>query len=133
MLVNIFIFFIGTVFGSFLNVCIRRLPKEESIVFPASHCPKCMAPIRPTDNVPIISFLLLKGRCRGCRENIALQYPLVEFITGIAFFAAYYVNGLAPVFYFWALFLSLFIIGFFTDYNEEIIPDEIIFVGLIAG
>src|SRR5580700_5300600 len=68
----------GLCIGSFLNVCILRLPKDESIVFPASHCPDCQKPIRWHDNIPVLSYLLLRGRCRDCGKNISLRYPLIE-------------------------------------------------------
>ncbi|HYL82027.1 MAG TPA: prepilin peptidase, partial [Candidatus Acidoferrum sp.] len=75
----------GLLIGSFLNVCIHRLPKAESIVFPASRCPACQTPIRPWDNIPLVSFLLLRGRCRACGAPISWRYPLVEALTGLLF------------------------------------------------
>ena len=83
-------FVLGLLFGSFLNVCISRLPKDESIVFPPSRCPKCLAPIKPYDNIPVLSYMLLRGRCRSCAEPISAQYPFVELLTGVltAVFAA---------------------------------------------
>jgi leader peptidase (prepilin peptidase)/N-methyltransferase len=78
---------LGLLFGSFLNVCIARLPRHESIAWPGSHCPRCGAPIRPWDNVPLVSFMLLRGRCRACGEPIALRYPLVESATAALFLA----------------------------------------------
>src|SRR5690242_21657268 len=71
----------GLIFGSFLNVCISRLPRHESIVTPRSHCPRCNKPIQWYDNIPVVSFLLLAGRCRHCREKISFTYPLVEALT----------------------------------------------------
>jgi leader peptidase (prepilin peptidase)/N-methyltransferase len=79
------VFFVGLLFGSFLNVCISRLPKGESIVRPRSHCPECGAPIRWYDNVPILSWLILRGRCRDCEQPISWRYPLVEFLLGLWF------------------------------------------------
>lgn len=76
-------FVLGLLFGSFLNVCISRLPKDESIVFPPSRCPKCLAPIKPYDNIPVLSYMLLRGRCRSCAEPISAQYPFVELLTGV--------------------------------------------------
>jgi leader peptidase (prepilin peptidase)/N-methyltransferase len=78
-------FFVGLLFGSFLNVCISRLPRHESIVKPRSHCPKCGTPIRWYDNVPLISWLILRGRCRDCKQSIPWRYPLIELLTGIWF------------------------------------------------
>ncbi|MFV1952135.1 MAG: A24 family peptidase, partial [Nitrospinota bacterium] len=80
-----FVFLVGTIIGSFCNVCIYRLPKKRSIVLPGSFCPRCETPIRPIDNIPLISFILLRGRCRNCRERIPYKYPMVELFTGISF------------------------------------------------
>ena len=74
---------LGTIFGSFLNVVAYRLPRHESLVKPASHCPHCDAPVKPYDNIPILSWLLLRGRCRSCGEPISARYPLVEALTGL--------------------------------------------------
>ena len=83
MLIVITAFALGLLLGSFLNVCIARLPKDESIVFPASRCPKCLAPIKFYDNIPVLSFILLRGRCRSCREPISFKYPVIELLTGL--------------------------------------------------
>lgn len=83
MLIALLSFVFGLLMGSFLNVCIARLPKDESILWPASRCPKCQAPIRFYDNVPLLSFLLLRGRCRDCGAPISWKYPAVEFFTGL--------------------------------------------------
>src|SRR5215218_11468676 len=83
----------GLVVGSFLNVVIHRVPRRESIVWPASHCPHCGEPIRSLDNVPLISYLLLRGRCRNCKERISARYPAVEALTGLLFGAAAYKFG----------------------------------------
>lgn len=82
-MVIVFALLLGLLLGSFLNVCIARLPKDESIVFPASRCPKCLAPIKFYDNIPVLSFLFLGGRCRSCREPISFKYPFVELLTGL--------------------------------------------------
>lgn len=83
MLIVLLAFCFGLILGSFLNVCIARLPKGESLLWPASRCPKCLAPIRPYDNVPLISFLFLGGRCRACEAPISVKYPAVELATGL--------------------------------------------------
>lgn len=82
MLIVLVAFAFGLLFGSFLNVCIARLPKDESIVFPASRCPKCRAPIKFYDNIPLLSYLILGGRCRSCRAPISFKYPFIELLTG---------------------------------------------------
>jgi leader peptidase (prepilin peptidase)/N-methyltransferase len=84
MLIVTAAFVLGLMLGSFLNVCIARLPKDESIIWPASRCPKCLVPIKFYDNIPLLSFLVLGGRCRACREPISLKYPLVELFTALA-------------------------------------------------
>ena len=95
MLAAIIAFPLGLLFGSFLNVCIIRLPKDKSVLWPASHCPKCQTPIKFYDNIPVLSFLLLGGRCRACRESISLRYPAVELLTGLltALFAAKWIGN----------------------------------------
>jgi prepilin signal peptidase PulO-like enzyme (type II secretory pathway) len=85
ILIGIFVFLFGLIIGSFLNVCILRIPGGKSIVMPASACPKCAAPIRPYDNIPVLSYLFLRGKCRNCKTPISPMYPLVELITGILF------------------------------------------------
>ena len=90
MLAALIAFPLGLLFGSFLNVCIVRLPKDQSVLWPASHCPKCRTPIKFYDNIPVLSFLLLRGRCRACKEPISPRYPAIELLTGLltALFAA---------------------------------------------
>lgn len=83
MTIVLLAFALGLLFGSFLNVCIARLPKDESIVFPPSRCPRCLAPIKPWDNIPVLSYMLLRGRCRSCQEPISAKYPFVELLTGV--------------------------------------------------
>src|SRR5215470_1902221 len=82
-LIGTFVFIFGLVIGSFLNVCIIRIPGGKSIVLPASACTKCGEPIRPYDNIPVISYLLLRGRCRKCKTPISAMYPIVELLTGL--------------------------------------------------
>jgi len=92
---DIFIFFLfGIVIGSFLNVVILRVPQKQSIVFPASHCPKCNTPLKWWHNIPILSYILLKGKCAFCGEKISIQYPLVEIMSGIIVATVYYKEGL---------------------------------------
>ena len=81
--ITIFLFLIGSCIGSFLNVCIYRIPLEKSIVYPPSGCPKCNENLKPRDMIPILSYIMLKGKCRYCKDPISIQYPIVELITGI--------------------------------------------------
>jgi leader peptidase (prepilin peptidase) / N-methyltransferase len=123
----------GLVIGSFLNVCIYRLPRRESIVFPGSRCPKCGKAVRPYDNIPILSYLLLGGKCRFCRQPISAQYPLVEFLAGLSFYACAAIWGLTSPAFVNSLFLSLIIVLVFTDYHHQILPNALTFPGLILG
>ncbi|MDD5196085.1 MAG: prepilin peptidase [Candidatus Omnitrophota bacterium] len=133
MIGNIIVFIFGSVIGSFLNVCIHRMPKSESVVWPRSHCPKCSKRIPGYDNIPFISFILLKGRCRFCKEKISLRYPLVELITGLLFLAFFMRYGLSYNFFFYAVLASALIIATFIDMKHRIIPDEISIGVLIIG
>ena len=128
--IEIIIALLGAAIGSFLNVCIRRIPAGESLVFPASHCPKCNHSIRFYDNIPIISFLLLRGRCRNCRESISLQYPLVELLTAIMALLLFWKFGLTLKFLFSFLFACVLIIITFIDLEHQIIPDVLTLLGI---
>ncbi|MFA5005707.1 MAG: prepilin peptidase, partial [Candidatus Omnitrophota bacterium] len=94
MIANIIVFIFGSVVGSFLNVCIYRMPRNESVVWPRSHCPKCSRKILGYDNIPLLSFILLGGRCRFCKGRISLRYPLVELLTALISLALFVRFGL---------------------------------------
>ena len=126
-------FLFGSLVGSFLNVCIYRLPKEESIVFPGSHCPACGAAIRPWDNIPILSFLLLRGRCRACGSPIAWRYPLVECLTAILFAATVSRFGVTLLAATLLLFLSALVVIAFIDLDHQIIPNVVTLPGIPLG
>lgn len=132
-LIGTFVFLFGLVIGSFLNVCILRIPERKSVVLPASACPKCGAAIRPYDNIPVISYLLLRGKCRECKTRISPMYPLVELLSGILFFACYRGFGLTPEAAKWAAFSALMIVLVFTDLRERILPDVVNYTGLGIG
>jgi len=123
----------GAMIGSFLNVCIFRLPKEESIVTPGSHCPHCQKPIKFYDNVPLVSYILLNGRCRYCKESISIQYPLVEGITALVSLILFVRFGptLSYVFYF--SFIAALIVISIIDLYHQIIPDVISLPGIGVG
>jgi leader peptidase (prepilin peptidase)/N-methyltransferase len=127
----------GLIVGSFLNVCIHRLPREESIVTPRSRCPACRAPIHALDNIPLLSFVLLRGRCRACGNPISWRYPLVEALTGILFALTVARFGVTVQAAFLLLFLSGLVVVSFIDLDHQIIPNAItlpgIPVGLLAG
>lgn len=123
----------GLVVGSFLNVCICRLPEGQSVVSPPSRCPHCSYRIRWYDNIPLFSYLLLRGRCRGCNARISLQYPLVELLNGILTLLLFLRFG--PTLTFAALFLfcSALVVITFIDLEHQIIPDEISLPGIVIG
>ncbi|MBI4004292.1 MAG: prepilin peptidase [Candidatus Omnitrophica bacterium] len=129
----VLVFVIGSMVGSFLNVCIHRLPREQSIVFPASHCPACRHPIAWFDNIPVLSFLLLGARCRYCRRTIHWRYPVVELVTAasaVAVAARFGVTAAAAVYF---AFVCALIVVSFVDLEFQIIPDEISLGGLVVG
>ena len=132
MLVMISIIF-GALIGSFLNVCISRLPNEESIVSPGSHCPQCQAPIRFYDNIPLLSYLLLGGKCRNCRNPISLQYPLVEGITAGMSLLLFLRFGPTLSYLVYFCFVAGLIVITVIDLYHQIIPDVISLPGIIAG
>ena len=108
-------FIFGSVVGSFLNVCIHRMPLEQSVVWPRSHCPKCKKRIPGYDNIPFISFILLKGKCRFCRKSISLRYPLVELLTAVMFVLFFSLYGLSFDFFIYLVFACCLIIATFVD------------------
>jgi leader peptidase (prepilin peptidase) / N-methyltransferase len=132
-LIGVFVVLFGLVIGSFLNVCIVRIPGRKSIVLPASACPQCGALIRPYDNIPVLSWIILGGKCRSCRTPIAKMYPLVELLTGALFFACYYAFGLTLESLKWALFSALMIVLVFTDLRERLLPDVVNYTGFALG
>jgi leader peptidase (prepilin peptidase)/N-methyltransferase len=124
-----FFFLFGIVIGSFLNVCIARIPEGESVVSPASHCPRCLRPIALYDNIPILSWFVLRGKCRNCHLAISPMYPIVEFLTGALFVLTYYTYGLTlPTFKF-LIFACLLIILIVTDIVARILPDAVNWFG----
>lgn len=137
------VFVFGAVVGSFLNVCVHRMPREQSIVAPPSHCPHCKEPIRWFDNIPLVSYLLLRGRCRHCRARITPRYFVVELLTGILFllvwlrltrWTAQPVEGIeflkGPIY--WLVVAGL-IAATFIDFEHYIIPNELTVGGIVAG
>ncbi len=126
-------FWLGSCFGSFLSVCIYRLPRELSVVRPRSRCPQCEQPIVWYDNIPLISFVLLRGACRGCRRSISWWYPLVELLTGLLTVAVLDRFGLGPVGWIYLVFVYALIVASFVDLEFQIIPDEISLGGLAVG
>ncbi len=126
-------FIFGSIVGSFLNVCIYRLPREESIVFPGSHCPHCQKAISWFDNIPFLSYILLKGRCRYCRQPISFRYFIVELLTALLFFTLFLKFGFTWGLLIYLVFISALIIATFTDFDHLIIPDVISYPALLLG
>ncbi|MBP1610841.1 MAG: type 4 prepilin peptidase 1, Aspartic peptidase, family [Acidobacteria bacterium] len=128
-----FCFILGLVVGSFLNVCIYRIPRGESIVFPRSHCPQCGKDIPAHHNIPLLAYIWLGGKCSFCKKPISLQYPLVELLTGLIFFGCALKWEFASPTYLNALFLSLIVILIFIDYNHQILPNVITIPGTLVA
>ena len=126
-------FVAGLVFGSFLNVCISRIPHDESVITPASHCRLCGAAIRWYDNVPLASWLALRGRCRDCGASISLRYPAVEFLTGILFTACFMVFGPTLLTLKFCVFCSLLVGLIFMDVETGLLPREFTYPGIALG
>lgn len=133
LLISIVPFIVGTMVGSFLNVCIGRIPDGDSIVKPSSRCPKCRTPIAFYDNIPLISYLLLRGRCRACREGISPRYFVVELLMGLLAVALYYRFGLGYEFFVGFVFVAAMIVISVIDLDVRIVPDVISLPGIVLG
>ncbi|RJP18930.1 MAG: prepilin peptidase [Candidatus Abyssobacteria bacterium SURF_5] len=133
LFINIYFFALGAVIGSFLNVCIARLPEGKSLVRPASHCPSCGSSIRWFDNIPIVSFLLLQGKCRRCGLPISWQYPAVELLTAILFVLLLQRFDHAVALVVYLVFASALVVISFIDLKHYIIPNEISIPGIFIG
>jgi len=138
-LIHLFIFIIGLCVGSFLNVCIYRLPRNQSILYPSSHCPNCQNSIKWYDNIPLLSYFLLKARCRNCHTPISARYPLVEILTGILFLLSFLGHPISLTFLSSLLFskdlifVSLLLPIFFIDLENQIIPNSLSYTIIVAG
>lgn len=137
-IVYLFIFIVGLAFGSFFNVCISRIPLKESLL-PASHCPKCGMQIKYSNNIPLFSYLFLKGKCRDCKEPISISYFSVELITPLMFLFIFYTSNsiFSIIFFKHLVFASFSIIIGFIDFKNQLIPDvlslPLVVIGLIFG
>jgi leader peptidase (prepilin peptidase)/N-methyltransferase len=124
---------LGASFGSFFGVCVHRIPKGKSIISPSSYCPQCKNKIRWYDNIPFLSYCLLRGRCRFCQKRIPLTDLLIEFVTTAVFAGTYMKFGLSAQLPVYLVFFSLLIIGSFIDMELQIIPDVITIPGTVVG
>lgn len=129
----LFVFILGTIVGSFINVCIYRIPRGESVVYPSSHCPRCGYNLKPPDLIPLLSYLLLRGRCRKCGTKISVMYPLVELLTGLMFIFAFIKFGLTFEFLSAIILITCLMITTFIDLEHQIIPDKVVLPSLAAG
>ncbi len=133
VLLPFFAFVLGAIVGSFLNVVIHRYPLEESIVFPASHCPHCKTPIHWYDNIPVVSYLVLRARCRNCKMPISARYPLVELANALFYLALFLHTGATIGFVLLAAIVSMTIVLIYIDAEIQILPDVIDLPGVLIG
>ncbi len=129
----IFNFIFGSIVGSFLNVVIYRVPRSKSIVKPPSHCPSCGTRLKWYDMIPVLSYLILKGKCRYCHSNISIKYPLIEAITGLVFLLIGMKTGWSIKFVSYIIFSSFLIVVAFIDLFDGVVPDIIVIPGAILG
>ena len=133
VIVAFWVFAVGAAVGSFLNVCIVRLPKGLSLIKPGSHCPICQNPIRFYDNIPLLSYLILRGKCRKCKARISPRYFLVEGLSGLNGLALFRTFGLTPELAVYFIFFSALLVIIFIDLDTWTIPDVITLPGIVAG
>ena len=132
MIIALF-FLVGLLIGSFLNVCITRIPAGVSIVSPRSSCPQCGTMIKSYDNIPILSWLILRGKCRNCQAPISAMYPTIEFVTALLFVACYLSFGLTVATVKWLFLSAILLVLIVTDYRERILPDAVNWFGVGVG
>lgn len=130
-IVGVFAGILGAIIGSFLNVVIHRIPREQSIVFPNSACPQCRTPLRAYDNIPILSYLILRGRCRACSNPISIRYPIVEALTALLFAAVALRDGGSFALPFDLAFVAALIALIFIDAEHMILPNVITYPGIV--
>ncbi len=129
----LFFFTLGSILGSFANVVILRMPRGESVVLPRSHCPQCQKPVRPYDNIPILSWFVLRGRCRDCGKRISFRYPLVELVMATLFVVCYHYIGMSWTLLEYLLFIFPAVICAFIDIDHMILPDQFTLSGIVIG
>lgn len=129
----VLVFLFGLLSGSFLNVCIYRIPEGKSIAYPPSHCTNCSTRLKALDLIPVFSFLFLRGRCRYCGTRISARYPFVELLTAIVFTVLFHRYLFSVEFFAFLFLMALLIAVFFIDIDHRIIPDELVIAGLAGG
>ena len=132
-LMAVFIFILGSVVGSFLNVCIHRMPRGESIVSPGSHCPACHQPVMWYHNIPLVSFLMLEGKCRHCAVKISPRYFVVELLNALIWLGLFFYYGFSAPFWAGIVLFSILLAVTFTDFETGLIPDKLSLPGMAAG
>lgn len=132
-LLAVYAFLLGAIVGSFLNVVIHRYPAGLSIVSPPSRCPRCGHRIRPWDNIPVLSYLILRGRCRDCAAGISLRYPLIELTSGLFYLAVYFHTGPRSSFFLLSAIVSMTLVLMYIDLDIQILPDVIDLPGIALG
>ncbi|MFL0195445.1 prepilin peptidase [Clostridium sp. WILCCON 0269] len=130
---GVVIFILGTIMGSFLNVCIYRIPKGESVVYPPSHCTNCNKEIKAYDLIPVISYIILRGKCRHCEKKISLRYPMLEFITGLLYLLTYIKFGIGVNLIKYIVFISIMIVVGMIDFDTTDVYFKTTGTGIIAG
>ncbi len=128
-----FTFCYGLVWGSFLNVCIHRIPNGESILRPRSRCPHCGHNIRAYDNIPLLSYLILRAHCRYCQGRISPRYPFVELLTGLLFLGLFFHFGVGLAFFYYLIFGSVLLVLLFIDFDHQILPDRLTLPAIPLG
>lgn len=128
-----FVFILGMIIGSFLTVCVHRIPKGQSIVTPRSKCPQCEAHIHWYDNIPLVSFLCLRGRCRNCHTRIWPRYPIIELVNGLGYLLMVWRFGITWPTVIYAGLFSVFLVVTWIDWDHKIIPDVITLPGIVIG
>ncbi len=132
-LIAVFVFLFGLCWGSFLNVCIYRIPINKSVVFPPSSCPNCGHGIKWYENIPVLSYLFLRGKCSGCKNPISPIYPIIEFIVGFLFLQAFIVYGFTIDLLFIFFYISALVTIAMIDYQTQIVPDRISVTGIVIS
>lgn len=132
-MIEVIIFVTGLLIGSFLNVCIYRIPRDESISYPPSHCTNCTNRIKPYDLIPVVSYIFLRGKCRYCGEKIAIKYPIIELFTGLLFVALYYKYGISIALAKYLILASYLIVIGLIDFNTTDVYFKTTFSGFLIG
>lgn len=133
VILSIAVFIFGLMIGSFLNVCIYRIPRKESIVFPSSHCPSCGKEIMFRDNIPIISYVILRGRCRFCSAKISIRYPIIELMTAVFLLLLFIKYGATLNYLRFAFFICVLIVISAIDIEHLVIPNRVIVPAIAVG